>query len=270
MDESLKHCVEQKKPARQKCLYEVQESSQPSVWRQDSAERWSSGWWPGRAQESSLGGEGDACVWKRSESYSGHLHTRTRGHQAPHWKASASYCLWIKPHWKRQTAPSRGRILGENETVVRVHLKLYLFISWCGPFFKSLLNLWQYFVCFVFRFFWPWSIWDLSSPSRDPHTACNGRQSLSYWTAREAHELKLLNQLHRTSSGTHQFYNSLIPNIQSLGEKLHFHPNQRKTTVAQNVFSHGTSQNKLAQDKWGNFLISHCVPMPYFLWERCS
>ena len=128
-----------------------------------------------------------------------HTHTWVNRHQALHWKASASYCLWIKPHWKRQTVPSRGRILGENKTVVRVHLKLYLFISWCGPFLKSLLNLWQYFVCFMFWFFWPRSIWDLSSPTRDPYTPCIGRQSLNYWTTREVHELKLLNQLHRTS-----------------------------------------------------------------------
>lgn len=31
------------------------------------------------AQESSLGGEGDGCVWKCSVSYSGRLHTRTHG-----------------------------------------------------------------------------------------------------------------------------------------------------------------------------------------------
>ena len=197
MDESLKHCVEQKKPARQECLYEVQESSKPSVWWQDSAEWLSSEWWPGRGT-GELPGRGGGMGVCGNVLYL-ILGTYTHAHTGQQASRSASYCLWIKPHWKRQIVPSRGRILGENETVVRVHLKLYLFISWCGPFLKSLLNLWQYFVCFMFWFFWPRSIWDLSSPTRDPHTPCIGRQSLNYRTTREVHELKLLNQLHRTS-----------------------------------------------------------------------
>ena len=34
--------------------------------------------------------------------------------------------------------------------------------------------------------FWPWLMWNFSSPSRDwTHTLCNGRGSLNHWTARE-------------------------------------------------------------------------------------
>ena len=55
---------------------------------------------------------------------------------------------------------------------------------WCGPFLKSLLNLSQF--CFYVLTFWPWDMWDLSSPTRD-HTCnpCIGRWSLDHWTTRE-------------------------------------------------------------------------------------
>ena len=33
----------------------------------------------------------------------------------------------------------------------------------CRPFLKSLLNLLHYHLCFMFCFFWPWSMWNLSS-----------------------------------------------------------------------------------------------------------
>ena len=56
---------------------------------------------------------------------------------------------------------------------------------WQGPFIKSLVNLLQYCLFYVFVF-WPWAMWDLSSLSRDQtHTPCIGRWSLHHWTARE-------------------------------------------------------------------------------------
>ena len=40
--------------------------------------------------------------------------------------------------------------------------------------------------CFMFWFFWPWSMWDLSFPAGyGTHTLCAGRQSLYHWTTRE-------------------------------------------------------------------------------------
>ena len=53
-------------------------------------------------------------------------------------------------------------------------------------FLKSLLNLLQYCFCFMFLFFWPRGMWDLSSPTRDRIcTPCIERRSLNHWTARE-------------------------------------------------------------------------------------
>ena len=53
--------------------------------------------------------------------------------------------------------------------------------------FKSL-----YWICYnitsvlCFGVFWPCSMWDLSSPTRDGnHTPCFGRWSLNHWTTRE-------------------------------------------------------------------------------------
>ena len=41
-----------------------------------------------------------------------------------------------------------------------------------------------------FFFFWPWGMWDLSSPARDwTCSPCIGRQSLHHWTAREVPKL---------------------------------------------------------------------------------
>ena len=54
----------------------------------------------------------------------------------------------------------------------------------CGLFKKSSLNILQY--CFCFIYFWPWDMWDLSSPTRDwTRTPCIGRWSPSHWTTRE-------------------------------------------------------------------------------------
>ena len=43
------------------------------------------------------------------------------------------------------------------------------------------------FLCFFFLLvFWPWGMWDLSSPTRDrTRIPCTGRRSLNHWTARE-------------------------------------------------------------------------------------
>ena len=55
------------------------------------------------------------------------------------------------------------------------------------PFFwKSLLNLFQYCFLFYVLVFWPWGMWDLSSPTTDQtHTPCIGRRSLNHWFTRE-------------------------------------------------------------------------------------
>ena len=58
-------------------------------------------------------------------------------------------------------------------------------------FLKSLLNLLQYYICFLFWFFWPQGMWDLSSLTRDQTcTPCIiRRQSLNHWTTREISHL---------------------------------------------------------------------------------
>ena len=48
------------------------------------------------------------------------------------------------------------------------------------------LNSSQYCFCLMFRFFWPWGMWDLSSSTRDwTHISRFGRRSLNHWTTRE-------------------------------------------------------------------------------------
>ena len=60
-----------------------------------------------------------------------------------------------------------------------IYLKVFFFL-------KSLLNLLQCSFCFMFWFF---SIWGLSSPTRDQtHTPCPGTWSLNYQTTREVLE----------------------------------------------------------------------------------
>ena len=67
-----------------------------------------------------------------------------------------------------------------------VILVFFFKIFWCGPFLKSLLNLLQYCFCFMFWCFWPWGMWDLSSPTRDRTRApCIGRRSFNRLTAKE-------------------------------------------------------------------------------------
>ena len=61
-------------------------------------------------------------------------------------------------------------------------------LFWHGPFLKFLLNLLQYCFCFMCWqvFFWPGSMWDHSSPTRDQTcTPCIERWSLNHWTTRE-------------------------------------------------------------------------------------
>ena len=71
----------------------------------------------------------------------------------------------------------------------RLYLFLFLkifFLTWT-IFFKSLLNLLQYyFCCFYVLDFWPWGKYDLSSLTRDQTcTPYIGRWSLNHWPARE-------------------------------------------------------------------------------------
>ena len=67
-------------------------------------------------------------------------------------------------------------------------LSLFFFF-WCGPFSLFLSLYWIYYniaSVFYVLFFWPWGMWDLSSPTRDrTHTPCIGRQSFNHWTTRE-------------------------------------------------------------------------------------
>ena len=65
---------------------------------------------------------------------------------------------------------------------------LRLILMW--TILKYFLNLLQYCFWDFFFFFWPWGMWDLSSPARDwTCSPCIGRQSLHHWTAREVPKL---------------------------------------------------------------------------------
>ena len=49
--------------------------------------------------------------------------------------------------------------------------------------------------CFLFLIFWPQSMWDLSSPTRDQiHTCCIGRRCLNHGTVREVPRVLLMKQ----------------------------------------------------------------------------
>lgn len=51
--------------------------------------------------------------------------------------------------------------------------------------FETLLNLLEYYFCFMFSFLGPRSLWDLlPNQGSNPHP-CMGRCSRNHWTARE-------------------------------------------------------------------------------------
>ena len=58
------------------------------------------------------------------------------------------------------------------------------FLVW--TIFKVLTEFVTILLLFYVLAFWPWGMWDLSSPTRDQtYNACIGRWSLDHWTARE-------------------------------------------------------------------------------------
>ena len=68
--------------------------------------------------------------------------------------------------------------------ILPCHFKI--FFSWCGQFLKFLLNLLQYFFCFMFWVFWSWSLCNLSFLTRDQtYSLYAGRQTHNHWTTRE-------------------------------------------------------------------------------------
>ena len=63
-------------------------------------------------------------------------------------------------------------LLDHGWAIENMHF-IYLFIVYHGPFLKSSLNLLQHCFCFIFWVFWPQSMQDLNSPTRDQaHTSC--------------------------------------------------------------------------------------------------
>ena len=87
-------------------------------------------------------------------------------------------------HWRADSFPL------SNQGSPSLFFKIFFFF-WCGPFLKSLFNLLQYCLYFMWVFFFFFflprrGIWDLCSSTRDQtHTSCSRRQSLNHWTARE-------------------------------------------------------------------------------------
>ena len=76
---------------------------------------------------------------------------------------------------------------------------LLLFIYfWCEPFLKIFIGFFflQYCFCFIFWFFWPQGMWDLTSPSGDrTHTRSIARWPLNHWTTSEVPETILLEHI---------------------------------------------------------------------------
>ena len=77
---------------------------------------------------------------------------------------------------------------------VRGAFCMFLYISEIQPteclnvfIFWSLLNFLQYIIFFVL-IFWPWGMWDLSSPTRAKHKPAAVGGSLNHWTTREVPE----------------------------------------------------------------------------------
>ena len=101
---------------------------------------------------------------------------------------------------------TRGILRDQPRTTGLTHT---FFISWrfC---FESFLNFLQHWVCFMVFFFsfWLWSVWGLSSLTRDQTcTPCSGRQCLNPWTAKEVTKLHALD---RSDLVPHGALNSLV------------------------------------------------------------
>jgi len=78
--------------------------------------------------------------------------------------------------------------IGEKVFYCYCFAKIFFFFN-VDSFLKSLLNLLQYWFCFIFFCFFghrPKYMWDLSSPTKDQTcTPCIGRWSLNHWITRE-------------------------------------------------------------------------------------
>ena len=64
--------------------------------------------------------------------------------------------------------------------------KFFKKIFWCRSFFTVFIKSVTILLLFYVLVFWPWGMWDLSSPTKDwTCTPCIGRQDLHHWTTRE-------------------------------------------------------------------------------------
>ena len=72
-----------------------------------------------------------------------------------------------------------------NKCLYFVNLFFFkIFLMW--TIFKVFIEFVTILLLFHVLVFWPWGIWDLSSPTWDQtHTPCIGRRSLNHWTTRE-------------------------------------------------------------------------------------
>ena len=70
--------------------------------------------------------------------------------------------------------------ISRSSNFLKIFKKIWTF------FIKSLLNLLQHYLCFMFWLFWLRGMWGLSAPTRDWTWApCIRRWSLNHWTTRE-------------------------------------------------------------------------------------
>ena len=71
--------------------------------------------------------------------------------------------------------------------VIQLYIYIYIFF-YVDHFDSPYWICYNICFCFIFWCFWPQSMWNLSSPTRDQnHTHHIGRQSLNQWTTREVH-----------------------------------------------------------------------------------
>ena len=82
-----------------------------------------------------------------------------------------------------QRSPSATKGSRRRRSIKGVHLFIYLDV---GHLKSLLLNSLQYRFCCLCLVLWLWSMWNLSSSTRNQtRTPCTGRQCLNHWAARK-------------------------------------------------------------------------------------
>ena len=79
-----------------------------------------------------------------------------------------------------------------SQAFFKIFFKVFFFFFGCGPFSKSFTEFVTILLLFHVLVFWPWAMWDLSSPTRDRnHTPCIGRGPPGKFLDHQGSSLKL-------------------------------------------------------------------------------